>query len=225
MCTLGGKKLETFVLFKTRDPVLSMRFKDHVKRAPGKLFVANSDGYYCGINKQGVAVVCSVVKVGSRYAPYFIGNWIPSLLDARNAHELLSILQTLSGDPSGNLIIADPHTAYTVEVYGSQQIITPMKTNAVMTNHFIHIPKGPKKSHTSTFLRYTRLDKLLNSAGNITDIKTLLADHAHGMSEDSICRHGRKFTNSAFILDTKRGRLHYCKGHPCESPFRIYNVK
>jgi len=230
MCTLGAKKIGSFFLIKSRDPLEGYEHGASVElvdAAVRKLLVKNSDGVYGGVNSFGVGVIVSSVKdKGEESKGCFIGNCVPALLDARTAEEALEMLEEMDAFCCGNVMIADPANCYVAEWCGSEVSIEDVSLRAVRTNHFVSLSHGPesRKEYPSSFRRFDRALELIRSANSVEDLQQLLKNHEAGPSELSICRHGEKNTTGAFIIDTRNRRIMYCEGHPCEGSFESFSI-
>ncbi len=228
MCTMGTIKLSYYVLFKTRDPVKGMKTEDGVVREENGLFIKNEEGVYGGIGEKGISAICSVVRIDGEYeTERFIGNIIPDVVKEGDITKAVGFARAeLSNYAPGNLIIASADRCFVLESTGSEVNAVEVRDKVVRTNHFIYIHAGPRKKeeYPSTFIRYRRARELLESVKSVDDLKSLLKDHENGPSENSICRHGERFTSSAFILETAPRKVHYTSGHPCEGEFREYTL-
>jgi hypothetical protein len=96
MCTTAAKKIDnSWWLIKTRDPVSWMSWDDEIKlfNTPAdkfkKLIIQNpnphEDGYYGGINDQGVAFVSTFVRVAENQISYIRRPYVRLILDATTA--------------------------------------------------------------------------------------------------------------------------------------------
>ncbi len=228
MCTMGAIRLSYYVLFKTRDPVKGMKAEDEVVEEEDGLFIKNEEGVYGGLGESGISAICSVVRIEGEYdTERFIGNIIPDVIKENDITKAVGLARSeLSDYAPGNLIIASPDRCFVLESIGSEVNVVEMRDKVVRTNHFIYLNAGPRKKeeYPSTFIRYRRARELLEGVKSVDDLKSLLRDHENGPSENSICRHGEKFTSSAFILETTPKKVHYISGHPCEGEFQVYTL-
>jgi len=105
-----------------------------------------------------------------------------------------------------------------------------------VTNHFTSTEMknlGPPESDPkfeqvwNSYRRHRRITNLLrSSAGNIdlAKFRTFTRDHLDGPSDRSICRHGNSIcTNSAFIVEPSKRRLHVLTGTPCQNDYRTFD--
>jgi|Deesub1362A_J573_1020465.scaffolds.fasta_scaffold00216_46 hypothetical protein len=229
MCTTGAIKLEYFILFKTRDPVKGMKVEEEVKKEENVLLITNEDGVYGGLNSEGIAAVCSVVRSGEEYdTEKFIGNVIPEILKEPEVDKAVKVAQAeLVNFAPGNLIICSMDRCFVIESSEKESVVREVTDKVVRTNHFIYLSYGPKRiaEYPSTFHRYKRARELLEYAKEFEDIKSLLKDHENGPSDNSICRHGDRFTSSAFVIETAPRALYYVSGHPCEGEFKRFSFE
>lgn len=232
MCTTGAIKLDSFFLFKTRDPVPGWIFEDNVKEFKDgdirKLIVCNDDGMYGGINDKGVGYVGTYVKVKDGQAAYFDDEYMRKVLDGKIAKEAVEIVKNFRPFMGGNLIISDEDQSFSLEVGPDRVEAEEIKDKSVLTNHFLKLPYQSMKYNDPTFNKWThsRFDRAVELLKNIKkweDLKKLLSDHEN--EELSICNHGRYQTSSGFIIDTKGKRIFHSRGNPCETEFEEYNFK
>ena len=226
MCTMGAIQLSYYILFKTRDPVKGMKVEDGVVEEENGLFIKNEEGVYGGIGRSGISAICSIVRIGGEYDnEKFIGNIIPEVVAEKDITRAVGVARAeLRNYAPGNLIIASNDRCFVIESTGKDINVLEVRGKVVRTNHFVYLEAGPRKmeEYPSTFLRYRRARELLETVRNIDDLKSLLRDHENGPSENSICRHGDKYTSSAFILETAPKKIHYLSGHPCEGEFEVF---
>ncbi|MBI2195241.1 MAG: hypothetical protein HYU36_24945 [Planctomycetes bacterium] len=108
------------------------------------------------------------------------------------------------------------------------------------SNHFLcspwACPENHQKSLTDSFSRLARIRHLIASRfGHIrvSDVQQFLSDHDH--YPFGICRHphdGRENPGSAsrgktvcsLVAEPENGRLHVCKGNPCQGSWKTYEV-
>lgn len=121
------------------------------------------------------------------------------------------------------MFIADRDQCFSLECGPDQAYIEEVMDRKVLTNHFHKLPYQPM-NYSDPFIRnwtctrYERANVLLEKIEEWEDLKSVLSDHKDS-PELSICNHGIIPTASAFIIDTKKRKLHYCKGNPCRNPF------
>ena len=103
MCTQAVKRVnDTWYLMKTRDPVSWMRYEDEIalfdkpQDKYRKLIIQNpvpyEDGYYGGINDQGVAFISTFVRTSEDQVSYIRKPYIRLVLDAENVEEAIKII-------------------------------------------------------------------------------------------------------------------------------------
>jgi len=121
--------------------------------------------------------------------------------------------------------------------YESINTILPEKASCLRdftiaaTNHFSsrkmnQIGSLSAEEYASSHHRYDRIRKLLASkAGDLSydAFEAFSRDHANGPGDLSICRHGEAIcTNSAFIAEPAKRRLHILTGTPCLNEYTTY---
>lgn len=245
MCTTGAKLLNGgWYLAKTRDPVSWMRQDDEIKLFGTqddkyrKLIVQNpdphQDGYYGGMNDQGVAFVATYVGVAENQVSYIRRPYVRLILEGSSAKEAVQIIKSFNPRIGGNMFIADPKECYGLEGVPETCYVEKMKLQAVKTNHFLHLPyenlsiKSNKGYKEWTFTRCKRAQELLDSVNNTKDLKALLRDTKNKENNIPICATSSErecFTHSAFIFDTKNKKAHYAQGNPLTVPFKEYGFK
>jgi hypothetical protein len=155
--------------------------------------------------------------------------------------EALSYAESKPGGYMGLnvLLIDDKGDAAKIErAYGSINTIVPEKasypTNFTIaaTNHFSSrkmnkLGPSSEKNYSSSYYRYDRIKELLTSKAGQISFSTFEAfsrDHGNGPGDLSICRHGKSIcTNSAFIVEPKRRRLHVLTGTPCQNKYTVFH--
>lgn len=242
MCTTAAKKVnDNWFLMKTRDPVAWMRWDDEIKlfQSPAdkfrKLIIQNpdphEDGYYGGINDQGVAYISTFVSVAENQISYIRRPYVRLILDAQNAKEAVKIIKAFNPRIGGNMFVADKNECYDIEGIPEKYFIQKVEKQEVKTNHYIYLPnrnisfdieKGFEKwSHD----HYDRARELIQKAETLHDFQNLLRDRKNAEIKTAICttRDEEKcYTYSAFIFDTQNCKAYYCQGNPMENEFKEY---
>jgi|GEM_PF-1097368 len=242
MCTQIAKQFKNgWLLGKTRDPVSWMRWDDEIRlyNKPEdrfkKLIVQNpnpnEDGYYGGINDQGVAYISTYVHTSPNQISYIRRPYIRIILEAANAKEAVEIIQAFNPRIGGNMFIADKNKCFGIEGVPDQYYIEEIKKPSVKTNHYVNLPYenlGFKSS--PTFRQWSkdhaeRAQELVNKANNLNDIKDILRDRENSEKKTAICTipsEDKCFTHSAFIFDTENIKTYYCQGNPLTNEFKEY---
>lgn len=242
MCTTAVKKLANgWFLLKTRDPVSWMRWDDEIKLFNGKqdkfrkLIIqnpeANQDGYYGGINEQGVAIVATFVKVAEDQISYIRKPYIRLILNAATAAEAVAIIEKFNPRIGGNIFVADREHCFGIEAVPSEYFIEEVEQMAVKTNHFHHIGQLDEDYRKSGFWKrwtethYKRAHELLKQANSLADFEALLKDRQNADKKMAICTTAVEeecFTHSAFIFDCHQAKAYYAQGNPATTPFKEY---
>lgn len=242
MCTTFAKKIDNkWFLGKTRDPVPWMRWDDEIKLFDTKadkykkLIIQNpdekEDGYYGGINENGVAFISTFVGVAENQISYIRRPYVRLILDAATANEAVEIIKSFNPRIGGNMFVADGEECYAIEgVPGEYYIEKVDDEGMVKTNHFLKVGMDNLSFSIPGFKewtmeRYERASKLLKEAKSLEDLKNLLRDRGANNKKDAICRTDSDvecFTHSAFIFDTKDVVAHYVQGNPLENEFEEY---
>jgi hypothetical protein len=243
MCTLVAQKIgNSWCLAKTRDPVPWMRVDDEIKRFDTKadrlkkLIVQNpdprEDGYYGGINENGVAMVATFVPVAENQVSYIRKPYIRLILDAATAAEAVGIVKGFEPKIGGNFFIADKDECYEIEGGPDEYSITGIDKPKAKTNHFLNLPyenlqmKMPWYKNWTT-KRLERAQELVERAQNITDLEAILKDRENADTGTAICMvEGESDYNpptaSAMVFDTGNRTVYYCHGNPLEAEFGEY---
>lgn len=243
MCTAAAKRLNnSWFLIKTRDPVSWMRWDDEIKLfdTPAdkykKLIIQNpnphEDGYYGGINDQGVAFVSTFVRVAENQVSYIRRPYVRLILDAKNAQEAVEIIKSFNPRIGGNMFLADKNQCFAIEAVPEKYFIDEVVKPAVKTNHFLHLPnRNLDFDSLPTFEQWSkthqaRAEELIVTAKNLEDLKNILKDRQNADKKMAICTTDAEekcYTHSAFIFDTKNVKAYYAQGCPAEAPFKEYN--
>lgn len=243
MCTTAAKKIDnSWWLIKTRDPVSWMRWNDEIKlfNTPAdkfkKLIIQNpdphEDGYYGGINDQGVAMVSTFVRVAENQISYIRRPYIRLILEAGSANEAVEIIKSFNPRIGGNMFVADKNQCFGIEAVPEKYFIEETTQPAVKTNHFLHLPNRNLDFDTSpTFEQWSkthqaRAEELIVKATNLEDLQNILKDRRNADKKMAVCTttaEEKCFTHSAFIFDTKNIKIYYAQGCPLTTPFKEYN--
>lgn len=165
------------------------------------------------------------------------------VLEQKTAAEAVRVLTAIHEQGqigfSGNVTVCDASgDMYCVEMLGDQiAVVQPEKGFLVHANHLIcQVPsmlavETPGCSG-NTFGRGRVMKQWFEDHRGILDeelLKTVLRDHTGGAF--GICRHngqmpGREPTLTAMscVAMPAEGRIWFCKGNPCENPYRLYTV-
>jgi len=242
MCTTAAKKIDDgWFLIKTRDPVSWMRWDDEIKlfNTPAdkykKLIIQNpdphEDGYYGGINDQGVAMVATFVRVAENQISYIRRPYVRLILDAASANEAVEIIKAFNPRIGGNMFVADKNKCFGVEAVPKKYFIEEMTQPAVKTNHFLHLPNRNLDFDTSSTFEHwskthqARAEELIRPAQNLEDLKNILKDRQNADKKMAICTTDAEekcYTYSAFIFDTKNVKVYYAQGNPAKVPFKEF---
>ena len=230
MCTVAAINMKGFFIIKTRDPIRGKAFDDGVELfldTPKKFIIRNQDGMYGGINENGVGVAAANVIVKESQIAFYNNGYVRELLESKTAQESLQILRNFDPPIGGNVIIADEHECFAIECGPEDMDVKNVTIKLVLTNHFHYLPYEPLNFKDPFIkkwsnMRYQRACDLLQYAERFEDLISILSDH-QSFPEFSICNHGIIQTSSAFIIDTKGKKIHYCHGHPCNNPFIAYS--
>lgn len=243
MCTTLAKYMENrWILGKTRDPVPWMRWDDEIKlyNTPADKYQKwiiqnpdiNQDGYYGGINENGVAFVATYVPVAEIQIAYIRRPYVRLILDAGTATEAIEIIKAFNPRIGGNMFVADSKECYGVEGAPDKYFIERVSGPAVKTNHYTHLPyrhllfdSKPELEKWSK-KRYERASSLIRKAFDVEGFKKILSDRDNSKEKMAICRTVNEvecFTHSGFIFDTTNKTAYYAQGNPLTTPFRRYN--
>jgi isopenicillin-N N-acyltransferase-like protein len=218
----------------------------------GFSYVAHSrptlNGGY-GVNSKGVSIAAPTVYTLDSVAALNAGkpsgitdSTLSKIVMERCASvdEALEYAESRPGGYMGlNVLLIDQegNMAKIERAYESINTIFPEKasylTNFTIaaTNHFSsrkmnQIGASSAEEYASSHHRYDRIKELLTSkAGQISydTFEAFSRDHANGPGDLSICRHGKAIcTNSAFIVEPAKRRLHILTGTPCLNEYTTY---
>lgn len=243
MCTTAAKKVRgTWYLMKTRDPVSWMRYEDEIALfdSPSdkfrKLIIQNpvpyEDGYYGGINEQGVAFISTFVRTSDDQISYIRKPYIRLILDAKNAAEAVEVIKSFNPKIGGNMFVADPNKCFGIEATAKEYFVEEVKEMGVKTNHFLKLPdvnlnfaKDPSfKAWSET--HQARAEELIKNVTSLEDCEKLLSDRENCEDGRAICStpaEAKVYTYSAMVFDTKNKVVRYAQGCPSEIGFKEYS--
>lgn len=243
MCTQAVKRInDSWYLMKTRDPVSWMRYEDEIVLFSSptdryrKLIIQNpvpyEDGYYGGMNDQGVAFISTFVRTSENQISYIRKPYIRLILDAKTAGEAVEIIKKFNPKIGGNMFVADPEKCYGIEATAKEYYVEEINDWGVKANHFTHLPdvnlnfaNDPEfKNWSETHAK--RAEELVKNIKTLEDCESLLADRANCESGRAICstaKEAKVFTYSAMIFDTKNKIVRYAQGCPSEVGFKEYS--
>ncbi len=227
---------------KTRDPVSWMRYEDEIALfdSPAdkfrKLIIQNpvpyEDGYYGGINDQGVAFISTFVRTSDDQISYIRKPYIRLILNAKTAKEAVEIIQSFNPKIGGNMFVADPEQCFGIEATAKEYFVEEIKESGVKANHFNHLPdrnlnfdKDPEFEAWSK-AHETRARVLVTGVKSLDDCEKLLSDRENCDDKRAICstaKEAKVFTYSAMIFDTKNKVVRYARGCPSEVGFKEYS--
>ena len=245
MCTTATKLIDkSWFLIKTRDPVEWMRWDDEIKLFNSKadkykkLIVQNpdekQDGYYGGINEKGVAYVATFVRVAENQVSYIRRPYVRLILDASSAKEAVKIIKSFNPRIGGNMFVSDKNECYGIEAVPEKYFIKKIKSHAVKTNHFLHLPnqnlsfKSKPSFKLWSHAHQKRAEQLIKTASSLKDLKDILKDRKNSDKKRAICttkKEEKCFTHSAMIFDPKSVKVYYAQGNPQSVPFKKYGFK
>jgi predicted choloylglycine hydrolase len=243
MCTQAVKRInDTWYLMKTRDPVSWMRYEDEIALfdSPSdkfrKLIIQNpvpyEDGYYGGINEQGVAFISTFVRTSDDQISYIRKPYIRLILDAKDATEAVEIIKSFNPKIGGNMFVADPDECFGIEATAKEYLVERIEESAVKANHFCTLPD--RNIHFDKDLEFElwskahedRASELIRDIKSIGDCEQLLSDRKNSDKKRAICTtpdEAKVYTYSAFVFDTKNTIVRYAQGCPSEVGFKEYS--
>lgn len=243
MCTQAAKKInDTWYLMKTRDPVSWMRYEDEIALfdSPAdkyrKLIIQNpvpyEDGYYGGINENGVAFISTFVRTSEDQISYIRKPYIRLILNAQNSEEAVEIIKSFNPKIGGNMFVADAVKCYGIEATAKEYLVEEILDQGVKTNHFVKLPdvnlnfaKDPEfRAWSET--HHKRASELVGNVKTLEDCQKLLSDRENCDNKRAICTtpdEAKVYTYSAFVFDTKNKVVRYAKGCPSQVEFKEYS--
>lgn len=243
MCTQAAKRVNnTWYLMKTRDPVSWMRYEDEIALfdSPAdkfrKLIIQNpvpyEDGYYGGINEQGVAFISTFVRTSEDQISYIRKPYIRLILDAKTAEEAVEIIKSFNPKIGGNMFVADPEQCFGIEATAREYFVEEIAESGVKANHFNHLPdrnlnfdKDPDFEEWSN-THEKRARELVVGVKTLEDAEKLLSDRESCGLGRAICsapKEAKVYTYSAMVFDTKNRIVRYAQGCPSEVGFKEYS--
>jgi predicted choloylglycine hydrolase len=242
MCTTAAVNIANqWVLLKTRDPVSWMRWDDEIAlfHSPAdsvaKWIVQNpdpnQDGYYGGINAHGVALVATYVGVAENQISYIRKPYVRLILEANSASQAVQMIRSFRPRIGGNMFVADAKSCYGIEASPNRYFVERIKTSAVKTNHFIHLPLRNRSFDREvgyeawSHRHYERATELLATCRSVEDCQALLQDRKYAEQNQAICTTSAEeacYTHSAMVFQTDRKLAHYAQGCPVEVPFKQF---
>ena len=227
---------------KTRDPVSWMRYEDEIALFDSpqdtyrKLIIQNpipyEDGYYGGINEQGVAYVSTFVRTSDDQISYIRKPYVRLILEAATASEAVKIIQSFNPKIGGNMLVADPKQCFGIEATAKEYYIEEVESQEVKTNHFLHLPdvnlnfaKDPEFESWSR-AHQARAEELISKVQTLEDCERLLSDRKNCEAGRAICStpdEAKVYTYSAMAFDTNNKIVRYAQGCPSEVEFEEYS--
>lgn len=245
MCTQAVKRIkDTWYLMKTRDPVSWMRYEDEIKLFDSptdrykKLIIQNpvpyEDGYYGGINAQGVAFISTFVRTSEDQVSYIRKPYIRLILEAATAREAVEIIKRFNPKIGGNMFVADPDECYGIEATATEYFVEQVRDEAVKANHFCHLSarninfNNDPEFEVWSKTHEERAKELVAEIKNIEDCEGLLSDRANSKKRRAICTtpdEAKVYTYSAFVFDTANKVVRYAQGCPSIVGFKEYSFE
>ena len=245
MCTQAVKRVNnTWYLMKTRDPVSWMRHEDEIKLFDSptdkyrKLIIQNpvpyEDGYYGGINEQGVAFISTFVRTSEDQISYIRKPYIRLILNAATAKEAVEIIKSFNPKIGGNMFVADPDECYGIEATAHDYFVELIDDQAVKANHFCHLPDrninfdNDPEFETWSKTHEIRATELVAGVASLADCERLLSDRASSGTKRAICTtpdEAPVYTYSAFVFDTNNKVVRYAQGCPSIVGFKDYSFE
>lgn len=243
MCTQAVKRINnTWYLMKTRDPVSWMRYEDEIALFDSrtdkfrKLIIQNpipyEDGYYGGINENGVAFISTFVRTSEDQISYIRKPYIRLILDARSAKEAVEIIRAFNPKIGGNMFVADATQCFGIEATAKEYYVEEVKEMGVKTNHFLKLQdRNLNFDRDSSFEPWSkthqaRAEELVREVRSLEDCEKLLMDRKNCQDGRAICTtpsEAKTYTYSAMIFDTKNMVVRYAQGCPSEVGFKEYS--
>lgn len=245
MCTTAAKRTNnTWYLMKTRDPVSWMRYEDEIALFDSKtdrfrkLIIQNpvpyEDGYYGGMNEQGVAFISTFVRTSDDQISYIRKPYIRLILDAKTASEAVEIIKSFNPKIGGNMFIADSKQCFGIEATAKEYLVEEVSEYQVKTNHFIKLKdKNLNFAKDPNFESWSkrhqeRAGEIVKNVKSLEDCEKLLSDRKNCENSQAICTtpdEAKVYTYSAMVFDTKNKVVRYAQGCPSEVGFREYSFE
>lgn len=245
MCTQAVKRAnDTWYLMKTRDPVSWMRYEDEIKLFDSptdkyrKLIIQNpvpyEDGYYGGMNEQGVAFISTFVRTSEDQISYIRKPYIRLILNATTAKEAVEIIKGFNPKIGGNMFVADPYECYGIEATAHEYFVEQIDHHAVKANHFCHLSErninfdNDPEFEIWSKTHETRAAELVAEVVSLDDGERLLSDRVNNATKRAICTtpdEAPVYTYSAFVFDTANKVVRYAQGCPSVVGFKEYSFE
>ncbi|HOW43062.1 MAG TPA: methyltransferase domain-containing protein [Candidatus Omnitrophota bacterium] len=231
MCTIGYHR-NLKLIFKNRDKASPTDEVVIVRPAFLAVKTEGADYYSVAINRYGCAFASAAVNTPRWTALVMSGKDKEARLQsqkenaglvnpmimlsrflpqARGVDELARKLLDSGADFMGyNILLADSEKALHLEVHGRKSHLTVLTQDTVITNHFLTLEHGPRKSqdYPSSYKRMQSAKQQIKAAVSIEDIFQMLTaredEHA-----DGLWRSGVFSTVSSTVLDLESHALHY----------------
>ncbi|WP_322798533.1 C45 family peptidase [Thermoflexus sp.] len=184
-------------------------------------------GRYDGVNEAGLFVSLHAVMADTLPPrPGIPFHLIPRVLleRYRSAEEAVEALLRMPHILPMNVLVADPHRAYVVEVHPAVVAVRELEDGVLaVTNHYEHPMTRPFHGHRdlgSSVRRKERLERwvMMGSGSPRERLREALSDH-----EAPICGHRPGFTTLwSLIADLNHRRIEYALGFPCRAPFVMF---
>lgn len=198
-----------------------------------------SRGTWVGFNDSGLFVAVTdqhtkIVKEARRSRGKLVVDLLIGFKDAESAISYLKN-EVVKGYKRANFIVLDKERGYHL-IHDEELTIRELQDGIYVVTNFTPIPglkmgEEQKRIFEEARIRERRAYELAEGLeltgldGIIRGLMSIARDHEHGLSELSICYHGRgeRVMSSSTIVaigdDMRSSKIFYCRGNPCKGEF------
>ena len=194
---------------------------------------------YIGLNDRGIGICMNTLPAPSRPLGvpfYFI---VRGIYEADSLDGAVNAAGRAERAIAGNLMLATPQGPADLEITLDEvRVLTGDGSGLVThTNHCLHPDLLAINDEFPELIesrpRKRRVDQLFSDLDSRTDVESLkdvLRDHDN--HPKSICRHENDHPQNGFwttvfsiIMEADAGRVHVCRGNPCQRPYETYQLR
>lgn len=242
----AGKDNHAFVAhnwdWKTSQKDSMILMKVRQKNGKPDIFMVTEAGIIgkTGFNSAGIGLFLNALSTNQAPAGLPLHMAMRGILDCETLSEAIGAATRMNLGCCANFMIGHKNgECVDIEIENEDfDVLYPHNGIIVHTNHFIsnRLPLAPRSDTTKrkfpdSYIRLGRADKLLRNKRNnidINDIMEVLHDHVEYPT--CICRHDdpklprglRIGTVFSMIVNLTEGRIHFCKGNPCEHEYEVF---
>jgi uncharacterized protein with NRDE domain len=245
MCTLIVlyRLLQDYPIIALHNRYLGKDTAEEPPRRMGDVFCpidVASGGTWIGFNVRGLLLAITNQETRTLESPgrsrgLLALDILRDCATAGEAREILLKSATRTPYRTGNFALIDATEGYHV-VWDRRTYSYPIEPGVFAMGTVTVVPgirwsDRSRRIHKSSERRVARAHQLLDSYrpvdvdDAVESLMSVSADHAHGMTESSICWHHTEFrqTSSTLMALGSEPRVYYCPGNHCVNPYTDYS--